>query len=234
MRKAVGHWRLIVVHTPRLFDTGNAEEPSESVGLPTCGQQEYQRVRLLLQSPLLCTADEPVTQLAVDMVGRTNVFLELKCNPELIEGNPLRCNDSDPTWRIRGGRTRQELTTRNEVADLGNVHSRLIHEIVGLLQSVPDGYVLFQRMGLVRQPPNERDFKRTGWRTLSRLLRSWSVKQVRTHFEALRKSGLISGERDSRNAPWRYRLPEELSLSSSPFRSLPHANELFSETCPVT
>jgi hypothetical protein len=68
--------------------------------------------------------------LAVDMVGRTNVFLELKCDPELIEGNPLRCNDGDPTWRIRGGRTRQELTTRNEVADLGNVHSpwgQIIH-----------------------------------------------------------------------------------------------------------
>ncbi|MFQ5734742.1 MAG: hypothetical protein ACE5KM_22640 [Planctomycetaceae bacterium] len=66
--------------------TGNAEQPSESVGLPTCGQQEYELVCRLLQSPLLCTADEPVTQLAVDMVGRTNVFLELKCNPELIEG----------------------------------------------------------------------------------------------------------------------------------------------------
>ena len=168
-----------------------------------------------------------MTQLAVDMVGRTNVFLELKCNPELIEDNPLRCNDGDPTWRIRGGRTRQELTTRNEVADLGNVHSRLIHQIVDLLQSVPDGYAMFQRMGLVRQPPNERDFKSSDWRILARMLRSWSVKQVRTHFEALRKAGLISGERDSRNAPWRYRLPEELRISSSPFRSLPTVNELF-------
>jgi hypothetical protein len=88
---------------------------------------------------------------------------------------------------------------------------------------------MFQRMGLVRQPPNERDFKSSDWRTLARMLRSWSVKQVRTHFKALRKGGLISGERDSRNAPWRYRLPEELSMSSSPFRSLPPANELFSD-----
>ena len=213
--------------------TGNAEEPSESVDLPTCGQQEYEQVYRLLKSPLLCSADEPVTQLAVEMVGRTNVFLELKCNPELIEGNPLRCNDSDPTWRIRSGRTRQELTTRNEVADLGNVRSRLIQEIVGLLQSVPDGYAMFQRMGLVRQPPNERDFKSSDLRTLARMLRSWSVKQVRTNFDALRKCGLISGERDSRNAPWRYRLPEELSISSSPFRSLPPANELFSENGPA-
>jgi hypothetical protein len=208
--------------------TGNADQQSpETTGLPTCGRQEYQRVRRLLQSPLLSTADEAVAQLAVDMVGRTNVFLELKCDSELIEGNPLRCHDGDPTWRIRGGRTRQELTTRNEIADLGNVHSRLIQQIVDLLQNVPDGYAMFQRMGLVRQPPNEREFKSSNWRVLARMLRSWSFKQVRTHFEALRKDGLIGGERDSRNAPWRYRLPEELSISSTPFRLLPPASELF-------
>jgi len=183
------------------------------VNTSTVGRDDYELVRRLLQSPLLCTADEPVTQLAVDMVGRTNVFLELKCNPELIEGNPLRCSEDDPTWRIRGSRTQQALTTRNEVADLGNVSSRLIREVVNLLQSVPDGYALFQRMGLVRQPPNERDFKRNDLRTLTRMLRSWSFKQVRTHFDGLRKTGLISGERDSGNSPWRYRLPEELSIS---------------------
>jgi hypothetical protein len=207
----------------------SAAQPDEPDNASAVGQGDYELVRRLLQSRLLCMADEPVTQLAVDMVGRTNVLLELKCNPELIEGNPLRCHDGDPTWRIRGGRTRQELTTRNEVADLGNVRSRLIQQIVDLLQNVPDGYAMFQRMGLVRQPPNERDFKSSDWRTLARMLRSWSFKQVRTHFEALRKSGLINSERDSRNAPWRYRLPEELSRSSSPFRSLPPANELFSD-----
>jgi hypothetical protein len=180
-----------------------------------------------LQSPLLCTADEPVTQLAVDMVGRTNVFLELKCNPELREGSTLRCDDGDPTGRIRGSSTRRELTTRSEIADLGNVDSRLIQQILGLLQRVPGGYAMFQRMGLVRQPPNERDFKKSGLRILTRMLRSWSAKQVRVHFEALRKGGLISGERDSRNSAWKYRLPEQLSIFSSPFRFLPPANELF-------
>jgi len=200
---------------------------SQPTGLTTCGCNEYERIRRLLQSPLLCTAGEPVSQLAVDMVARTNVFLELKCNPELIEGNPLRCHDGDPTWRIRGSRTRQELTTRNEVADLGNVRSRLTREILGLLQNVPDGYAMFQRMGLVRQPPNERVFKSNDLPTLTRMLRSWSFKQVRTHFDALRKASLISGERESANAPWQYQLPEELSLSSSPFRTLPPAIELY-------
>ena len=211
-----------------------APHPDEPESASAVGRNDYELVRRLLQSPLLCAADEPVTQLAVDMVGRTNVFLELKCHPEWIEGNPLRGNDGDPTWRIRGGRTRQELTTRNEVADLGNIHSRLVQEIVNLLQSVPDGSAMFRRMGLVRQPPNERDFKKSDLRTLARMLRSWSFKQVRTHFDAMRKASLISGERDSANAPWRYRLPEQLSLSSSPFRSLPTANELFSETGPST
>ena len=153
------------------------------------GRDDYELVRRLLQSPLLCTADEPINQLAVDMVGRANVFLKLKLNQELIEGNPLRCNGSDPTWSIRGSRTRQELTTRGEVADLGNVHSRLIHEIIELLQNMPDdydmfdsqntpnGYTMFQRMGLVRQPPGERDFKSSEPRTLARMLRSWSFNK---------------------------------------------------------
>jgi hypothetical protein len=227
--------------------TANIEQSTESTGLPTCGQQEYEQVYRLLKSPLLCTADEPVTQLAVDMVGRTNVFRELKCNPELIEDNPLRCHDGDPTWRIRGSRTRQELTTHNEVADLGNVHSRLIQQIVEFLQNMrtdgyalfhsqnrQDGYAMFQRMGLVRHPPNERDFKSSKPRTLAGMLRSWSYKQVRASFEKLHKSGLISGAREHGNGPWQYELPEELSTFSSPFRSLPPANELFAETGPST
>ena len=226
--------------------TGNTQQSPESTDLPACGQDEYQRVRQLLQSPLLCTADEPINQLALDMVGRANVFLELKCNPELFEGNPLLCNGSDPTWSIRGSRTRQELTTRNEIADLGNVHSRLIREIIDLLksrrdgytmlhsQNMSDGYAMFLRMGLVRHPPNERDFKSSEPRTLARMLRSWSYKQVRANFEKLHKSGLISGAREHGNGPWQYELPEELSKASSPFCSLPLANELFAADGPST
>ena len=218
---------------------GNVEQATQTTNSPTCSQHEYERVRGLLQSPLLCSADEPINQLAVDMVGRANVFLQLKCNPELMEGNPLCCSGSDPTWSIRGERTRQELTTRNEIADLGNVHSRLIHEIIETLQNMPRdyamlhslngsiGYAMFQRMGLVRQPPNERDFKDNDSRTLARMLRSWSSKQVRTSFEKLHKSGLISGAREHGNGPWQYELPEELTTASSPFCSLPPASDLF-------
>ncbi|MCH7988939.1 MAG: hypothetical protein IID46_07280 [Planctomycetes bacterium] len=224
----------------------SAAQPDEPDNASAVGRDDYELVRRLLQSPLLCTADEPINQLAVDMVGRANVFLKLKLNPELIEGNPLRCSGSDPTWSIRGSRTRQELTTRSEIADLGNVHSRLIHEIIDLLHNMPDdysmfhsqntpnGYAMFQRMGLVRRPPNERDFKSSDSRTLAGMLRSWTSKQVRSSFEILYKSGLISGAREHGNGPWQYELPEELSTVSSPFRSLPTASEVFAETGPST
>jgi len=212
----------------------NAAQPDEHDNASAVGRGDYELVRRLLQSPLLCTAEEPINQLAVDMVGRANVFLKLKLNPELIEGNPLRCNGNDPTWSIRGSRTRQELTTRSEIADLGNIHSRLNHEIIDLLQNMPDDYSMFQRMGLVRRPPNARDFKSSEPRTLARMLRSWSYKQVRASFEKLYKSGLISGAREHGNGPWQYELPEELSTVSSPFRTLPPANEVFAETVPST
>ena len=66
------------------------------------------------------------------------------------------------------------------------------------------------------------------------MLRPWSQKQVRTQFDALRKSGLITGERESGNAPWQCRLPEALDATVSPFVSLPEADDLFSETGSAT
>ena len=210
---------------------GNAPEQPDS---PMGSHNEYEQVRRLLQSRLVNIADEPVDQTAIDMVNRANVYLELKCNSMLIADNPLLCDSGDPLRRLNGSRTHKELVTRREIADLGNVRGRLIQQIVDLLRRVPDGYDAFQRMGLVRQPPRERDFKRSKPRTLTTILHPWSQKQVRTHFEALRKSGLITGERESGNAPWQYRLPERLSKTSSPFQSLPSANELFAADGPST
>ena len=110
--------------------TGNAEQSPESTGLPTCGEHEYEQVRRLLQSPLVNTANEPVDQLAIDMVNRANILLELKCNAEFTYANPSLCGDGDPIHRQCSSRTRQELVSRREVADLGNVRCRLIQQIV--------------------------------------------------------------------------------------------------------
>ena len=85
--------------------TGNTQCSPEPTDLPTCGQHEYDRVRRLLQSPLVNTADEPVDQLAVDMVDRANVYLELKCNAEFIYAKPSLCDNDDPIHRQRGSRT---------------------------------------------------------------------------------------------------------------------------------
>jgi hypothetical protein len=206
--------------------TGNAGQSPEQTELPPCGQHEYERVRRLLQSPLVNTADEPMDQLAVDMVNRVNIFLELKCHAEFYYAHPSLCPPDDPIHRQRGSRTRQELVGRREVADLGNVRCKLIQKILDCLRSLPDGYDRFLRMGLVRRPPSERAFKRSEPQTLATILRPWSQKQVRVHFDALRKSGLITGERES-NGPWRYQLPEELHSVSSPFCNLPKVEELF-------
>ena len=86
---------------------------------------------------------------------------------------------------------------------------------------------MFLRMGLVRRPPDADEFANGNSLSLSGMLRSWSYKQVSKQFEALRKAGLINGARDSNNAPWRYELPEELTISSLTFSSLPFVDELF-------
>ena len=38
---------------------------------------------------------------------------------------------------------------------------------------------------------------------------------------------LIVGERESKNQPWQYTLPEELQPSSGPFALLPEADAVF-------
>jgi len=214
--------------------TGNAQPSPEPIDSPTCGQREYERVRRLLQSPLVNTAEEPVDQLAADMINRANIFLELKDNGEFIYAHPSLCGYDDPIHRPRRSRTHQELVTRREIADLGNVRCRLIQQVVDFLQGAQDGYNMFRRMGLVRRPPSEQDFKRSETQTLTTMLRPWSQKQTRSHLDALRKAGLIDGERESGNAPWQYRLPEALSTTLSPFRSLPPASELFAANGPAT
>lgn len=206
--------------------TGNAANSPGPTDVVTCGPHEYERVRRLLQSPLVNTSDEPVDQLAVEMVNRTNAFLELKCDPEFYYAHPTLCGRGDTVYRQSGSHTHQELVSRREITDLGNVHSQLVKQAVDWLRRRPDGYNRFRRMGLVRQPPIESAFMKSEPQRLTMMLRSWSPKQVRTQFDALRKSGLITGERKAGNGSWEYRIPEELNAVSSPFDNLPKAEEL--------
>eukprot|EP00913_Durusdinium_trenchii_P013354 g12535.t1 len=109
-------------------------------GPPRCGRVDYERVRGLLQSPLLATDEAPVSQLAIDMIARANVLLKFK-NPSEVEIlPPLLMTGDDPDCLRQWLQTGRETTSRREVADLGNVASRLLHGLLSLLQKVEPGY----------------------------------------------------------------------------------------------
>jgi len=144
---------------------------------------DYETVRGLLRSSLIDSAEEPVDPVAVAMVNRANVFLEMKYTPELWQEHPIFWLDGDPMDRLRGCRTQRELVARREIAELGNVRSRLVRQIVESLKQLPNGHALYQRMGLMRRPPSESAWRSHSASALLGLLHQWSVKQVRRHFD---------------------------------------------------
>ena len=191
--------------------------------------RDYEAVRGLLQSPLVASADDAVDPLAVAMVNRANVYLEMKYMPELWETNPIFRLDGDPIDRLQGCRTQRELVTRREIAELGNVRSQLVRKIVESLKQLPTGHALFQRMGLIGRPPSATVWSSRSTSALMGLLRRWSYKQVRRHFDELKRRGMITADREHDNGPWQYALPEELSTWTSGFRNLPPAEELMQD-----
>ncbi|MGO8752735.1 MAG: hypothetical protein ACLQNE_42885 [Thermoguttaceae bacterium] len=192
----------------------------------TVSLQDYALVRGILQSPILSSADEGFDPLAADMVSRANLYTIVKYGADRDGLSPFPADGPDGRFDIRGDRPPRELITRRELADLGNLRSRAVRRLVEYLQQRPDGYERFGRMGLVRHPPRRDDWARASRGSLTSRLRPWSVKQVRTHFDQLRRAGLVTAERDQANGPWHYRLPEELAGSSSIFRRLPTAEAL--------
>ena len=186
--------------------------------------QDYEVIRALLQSPVVGPADESFDPLAVAMVNRSNVYLLAKSRsgmdfPEALGGVDLVSSR-------RGDRPPRELITRREIADLGNLGSRVLRRLVALMAGWPDGHQHFVRMGLASRPPARDRWSEQTQEHLTRLLRSWTAKQVRLHFGGLQRLGLVSAERHPTNGPWCYRLPEELASRSNGFRRLPTVAEL--------
>lgn len=177
-------------------------------------------MRSLLQSPILFLADAACDPLATDMVNRANVYLAAKSGEVRRCGSPFLGREHDEVDR-ENGRPGKELITRREVADLGNVRSGMVRRLVEYLHQGADGYEWYCRMGLVRRPPDRDAWSTASPASLAANVRPWSVKQVRTHFDRLRRDGLITAEQEHRNGPWRYELPEELIDASSPFHDLP-------------
>jgi len=102
----------------------------------------------------------------------------------------------------------------------------MVRRFIEYLQETGDGYQQFVKMGLNGRAPERDAWRRQSAASLAALLRSWSVKQVRTHFDRLQRAGLVTAERPRTNGPWFYALPEELAATSNGFRQLPAADEL--------
>ena len=182
----------------------------------TTNLEDYELVRRLLQTRVVAGADEAYDPLAAAMVDRANVYLAVKYGAG--SNNPFGSDDSTMNQGERPGR---ELVTRREVSDLGNIRSRMVRQLIVFLHRQPGGYDSFRRMGLVRRPPERDVWQRAEVNGLIGCLRPWSSKQVRTHFEQLCRAGMITAERERGNGPWRYRLPENLTVRSNVFGGLP-------------
>jgi hypothetical protein len=184
------------------------------------GIADYELVRRFLQTRPVAGADDAFDPLAADMVSRANVYMTVKYG--VGSDNPFV---GDCSTLERGERPGRELVTRREVSDLGNVRSRMVRRLIAFLQHQPDGYDRFRQMGLVRRPPGQDAWRRAGINDLIAYLRPWSAKQLRTHFDLLRRLGMITAEREHGNAPWQYTLPEDIAARSSPYRDLPRIED---------
>jgi hypothetical protein len=205
----------------------SARDGDEAVAAGTVSRDDYESVRRLLQSPILLPADAACDPLATDMIKRANVYLAARSGEVRRCGSPLLGHDCEID--NEDGRQPRELITRREVADLGNVQSSMVRRLVEYLRQGADGYQWYCRMGLVRRPPGRDAWSTTSPASLVANLRPWSLKQVRTHFDRLRREGLITAEREHGNGPWRYALPEELADGSSPFHNMPPVEQLVPE-----
>ena len=182
---------------------------------------DYEFVRRLLCSQLVRPNRELCEPLAADMIRRANVYLSVKLGGD--RRNPFRVEDEDGYRRSHSSSLKRDAITRRELADLGNVHSRMVATLIEYLQRADDGYARYLQMGCTGESTPESRWRRLSARDLARRLTSWSLKQVRTHFDRLHQRGLITAERENANGPLRYRLPEELENVDSPYSQLPTA-----------
>ena len=221
--------RCLIVGAAVLRSLGQGAEQAAAVEELTLTTDDYEQVRRLLQSRLLAPADETCDPLAKDMVDRANIFLQAKYAEPNAQDNPFNVDGADSP---PGSGINRDLITRREVADLGNARSQLIRQLIEFLRRRNDGYERFLRMGLMRQPPPRDRWRNAETAALTGCLRPWTAKQVRTHFDQLRRGGMITAEREAANGPWRYALPEELQGRRVAYRRLPTAAELIARQPP--
>lgn len=175
--------------------------------------EDYEQVRKLLVSPIINAAERPVDELAVAMVDRANLYLEIK---DELERSGARQVVDDTRKQPLG-----EPITRRDIVDLGNTQSAFLQQVIEHLKRMPDGYDRFIQLGIIGDTPRKNSWERKPTAALTALLRSWSPKQVRTHFDRLHREGLITAARNYNNGAWLYQLPESLTTASNRFANLP-------------
>ncbi|NLF71273.1 MAG: hypothetical protein GX575_19760 [Candidatus Anammoximicrobium sp.] len=190
---------------------------------------DYELVRNVLCSLTANTSSTEQDPLAADMINRANVYLSVRYGHSQNSLTEAEVEKLDYLDKYGGHPARRDLITRRELADIGNVRSVTVIGLVEQLQRSRRGRDSFLRMGIVDAQVSERVWRRSSARELARRLRPWSAKQVRAHFDRLRRDGLITAERDSANGPWRFAVPEGIADGSSPFADLPTAEQLAAE-----
>jgi hypothetical protein len=150
--------RSLVVGAAVLRLLGQRAEQTADVAQLTMTMDDYEQVRPLLQSPIVALADETCDPLAQNMVNRANVFLQAKYAEPNAQDNLFNVDGADSP---PGSGANRDLITRREVADLGNVRSRLVRQLVEFVRRRNGGYERFQWMGLMGRPP-----LRDGWQNV--------------------------------------------------------------------
>jgi hypothetical protein len=191
----------------------SANTPSSSDRNLSVTAEDYECVRSLLVSHVVSASNCPVEELAVSMVNRANVYLEVKYG-----GNCARLSELNDQ---ADSRSNDVPITRREIADLGNTKSKLVRSLIEHLKQIRGGHDHLTSMGLVGRAPRMENWTRHTTESLCTLLRAWSPKQVRTHFSRLQREGLITANRQSANGAWVYQLPESLAAVTNRFTSLP-------------
>ena len=196
---------------------------------------DFDAVRTLIRRVAARTPDEFSDPLATAMVWRGNLYLRARAARCTRSGKSARLDHSDELG-VNGA---HEIT-RRELVDLGSTNGRIVGDLIEFLaDTFPNGGAQdsvngtpttrrgwLRAIGLVRDLPE-------WWRwpdadaakVIRPLLRRWTQKQVRTHFDRLRKAGTITGSRESGNAPWVYRLPESFTPTPA-FSWLPTTDEV--------
>ncbi len=175
--------------------------------------EDYDLVRKLLLSPVINAAERPIDELAIVMVDRANLYLEVK--------NEMQRSGSRELVDDPRNQSKSQPITRREIVDLGNTNAAFLRRIIEYLKRMPDGYDRFVKLGLIGNTPSKSSWQRQPTATLTALLRSWSPKQVRTHFGRLHREGLITAARNYNNGAWLYQLPESLTTAANRFANLP-------------